>query len=127
MLFGVDLTFYDLLEQQANCAIRAAQAFHTYVKDFPGSVSALQSVKDIEHEADLITHQLANKVDSTFVTPLDKEDLHNLSNRLDDVTDFELSDLAEHAHTLVQHGTDHHVRAGDFTSHLVAPSRVGCG
>jgi predicted phosphate transport protein (TIGR00153 family) len=86
-LFGQDPTFYNLLEAQAEAAQRAAQAFHTMAQDFAHLSEHAQAIKQIEHEADELTHQLSNKVDSTFVTPLDKEDLHALSSGLDDITD----------------------------------------
>ena len=87
-LFGKDLSFYTLLEQQAEAAHRAAKAFHALTKDFSRCSEYVKQIEDIEHEADDITHQLANKVDRTFVTPLDKEDLHALSSGLDDITDM---------------------------------------
>ena len=86
-LFGKDLTFYTLLEQQAHEAVRAAQAFHALSKDFANVETAVKQIKAIETAADDLTHQFNNKVDSTFVTPLDKEDLYALSSRLDDITD----------------------------------------
>ncbi len=67
--------------------MRAAQAFQILINDFDSRVQHAARIKEIEKEADLITHKLANLIDSTFVTPLDKEDLHALSSELDDVTD----------------------------------------
>ena len=86
-LLGKDLTFYTLLEKQAECAVRAAREFHNLSRNFETLADRARRIEDIEHEADEVTHQLANKVDSTFVTPLDKEDLHDLSSGLDDITD----------------------------------------
>ena len=86
-LLGRDMTFYTLLEQQADCAVRAALEFQGLARDFSHLANSAAKVEDIEHEADEVTHRLANKVDSTFVTPLDKEDLHKLSSGLDDITD----------------------------------------
>jgi predicted phosphate transport protein (TIGR00153 family) len=86
-LFGKDLTFYDLLEAQATAASRAAQAFLTLTEDFDHISQNAQAIKEIEHEADQLVHKLFNRVDSTFITPLDKEDLHALSAGLDDITD----------------------------------------
>ncbi len=87
-LFGKDLTFYTLLEEQADVAKRAAKAFHLLSKDFAGLSEYVSQIDRIEHEGDELTHKVANRIDSTFVTPLDKEDLHALSSSLDDVTDF---------------------------------------
>jgi uncharacterized protein len=90
-LFGFgkrDKSFYDLLEAQADAAHRAALEFHALTKNFNNRDAHARRIEEIEHEADKLTHQLANKVDATFVTPLDKEDLNALSATLDDVTDF---------------------------------------
>jgi predicted phosphate transport protein (TIGR00153 family) len=87
-LFGRDLTFYTLLESQAGKAHQAALVFHSLSKDFSRLQEYVDRIAEIEHEADEVTHQLANKTDATFVTPLDKEDLHALSSGLDDITDF---------------------------------------
>ena len=85
---GRDLTFYALLEAQAEAAVRAAREFHSLTHDFGHCNEHIVRIEEIEHEADELTHQLANKVDATFVTPLDKEDLRALSSGLDDITDF---------------------------------------
>jgi len=87
LLFGKDMTFYDLLEAQAAAAVRAAETFHALSQDFAHSAEHIHALDEIEHEADELTHQLARRTDTTFVTPLDKEDLQKLSSNLDDVTD----------------------------------------
>lgn len=80
--------FYELLEKQATAAVNAAKEFHNLANDFDNLAKYAVKVKEIESEADHITHELANKIDATFVTPLDKEDLRALSSELDDVTDY---------------------------------------
>ena len=82
------MSFYALLERQADAAILAAKAFHTLSQNIGNAQVLVEEIERIETEADGITHELANKIDSTFVTPLDKEDLHNLSSGLDDITDM---------------------------------------
>ena len=79
--------FYELLEKQAQAAVSAAREFQALVNDFANLAGHAARIKEIESEADHLTHELANKIDATFVTPLDKEDLHALSSELDDVTD----------------------------------------
>jgi predicted phosphate transport protein (TIGR00153 family) len=79
--------FYALLEKQAQAAVDAAKEFQVLVNDFENLAKYAARIKEIESEADHITHELANRIDATFVTPLDKEDLHALSSELDDVTD----------------------------------------
>lgn len=79
--------FYKLLEKQAQAAVDAAREFQALVNNFDDLARHAARIKEIESEADHITHELANLIDATFVTPLDKEDLHALSSELDDVTD----------------------------------------
>ncbi|HET6383468.1 MAG TPA: DUF47 family protein [Armatimonadota bacterium] len=86
-LFGKDLSFYHLLEQQAQAAHDAAKIFFELSGDWSRLEEYAAAIDDIEHNADDITHRLARKSNATFVTPLDKEDLRALSSALDDITD----------------------------------------
>ncbi len=47
----------------------------------------VQAIKQLEHEADQVTHEVVNRLDRTFITPLDREDIHALASNLDDVID----------------------------------------
>jgi len=47
----------------------------------------IDAIKRLEHEADQVTHEVVNRLDRTFITPLDREDIHQLSSDLDDVMD----------------------------------------
>jgi uncharacterized protein len=86
-LFGKDTIFFTLLEGQAEAACQAAEEFYRLGQSFSEAEAVVSRLDSIEHEADQLTHQLLNKVDSTFVTPFDKEDMHALSSALDDVVD----------------------------------------
>jgi uncharacterized protein len=48
----------------------------------------VQKIKDVEHEADVLTHDIIVRIDKSFVTPIDREDIHLLASRLDDVIDL---------------------------------------
>lgn len=48
----------------------------------------IEAIKKLEHEADQVTHDVVNRLDRTFITPLDREDIHLLTARLDDVLDY---------------------------------------
>ncbi len=85
--FGTDQTFYQLLDRQAEIALQAAQAFHALTSDYGRVKDYLHRMDQLEHSGDEVAHQLALLVDRSFVTPLDKEDIHAISNTLDDVTD----------------------------------------
>jgi len=79
---------YDLLEKQANVATRSAQAFLDMVDDFGNLHEHAKILDKLEHEGDHLTHDLQNRIATMFITPLDKEDLRELSQALDDVTDL---------------------------------------
>src|SRR5438477_6889874 len=50
-------------------------------------VAHVEAIKRLEHEADQVTHEVVNRLDRTFITPLDREDIHQLASDLDDVMD----------------------------------------
>ena len=85
--FGQDPVFYDLLEAQAEAAHKAAQTFHALAQDMTQAERYAEAAKKIEAEADNLTHELVSKADAKFITPLDKGDLHGLSQALDNITD----------------------------------------
>ncbi len=89
MLFAnkAALSFYDLLENQAKVAHDAAKILDSLVLDFGRASDYLSQLDQLEHEGDRLTHAFINKVNTLFITPMDKEDLHGLSDRLDDITD----------------------------------------
>jgi uncharacterized protein len=84
----VDTTFYDLFTQQALHLVDGA-ALLGELLSADGDRSALgQRMRDVEHAADETTHEVVRRVNSTFVTPFDREDIYALASQLDDVMDF---------------------------------------
>lgn len=83
-----DTALYDLLESQANVATRSAEAFMAMVQDFEDLKRHAEILDKLESEGDHFTHDLQNRIATMFITPLDKEDLRELSQALDDVTDL---------------------------------------
>jgi len=79
--------FFSILETQAKAAFDAATQFLEMIDNFERMEEYVQLIDHIEHEADQMTHSLMDMMDSTFITPLDKEDLRDLSHALDDITD----------------------------------------
>jgi|SRR5688572_10181965 len=83
-----EVRFFDLFEQQSQHIIRAGQLLHDLVHNFADARAKAHAVKEVEHQGDLITHEIVRKLNTTFITPLDREDIHDLATRLDDVLDF---------------------------------------
>lgn len=79
--------FFSLLFRQAEQANKAARIFHKMTEDFSDLQQQVGAIHQIESDADELTHELANRADATFITPIDKEDLRALSSSLDDITD----------------------------------------
>ena len=86
-LFPKDTNFYDLFERGAEKVYEGAELLAELVKDFTNVPLKAKRIKDVEHEADLITHETIEKLNKTFVTPLDREDIHGLISSLDNILD----------------------------------------
>lgn len=87
-LIPVKSDFYDLFERATAKVVEGAQLLDALVKDFRDVSMKAKRIKDVEHEGDLITHETIEKLNKTFVTPLDREDIHSLICALDDILDF---------------------------------------
>jgi hypothetical protein len=88
-LFPREEKFFDLLEEQSGHVVEASRLLNEAVRaDAATMASVAGEIKRIEHAADRITHQLFTRLNQTFVTPLDPEDLHSLGSALDDVIDY---------------------------------------
>ena len=80
--------FFDLFRQQAAKAVEGCKAFQTMLMDMGNVVEHQKHIKDLEHEGDLITHRTIELLHKTFLTPFDRDDMHRLMSRLDDILDF---------------------------------------
>jgi predicted phosphate transport protein (TIGR00153 family) len=80
--------FFDLFEQHAALTREAAALLAAMVRDGADPARQAERVKDVEHQGDEITHRLIERLHSTYITPLDRGDIHRLISRLDDVLDL---------------------------------------
>jgi predicted phosphate transport protein (TIGR00153 family) len=87
-LFPREVRFYDLFEQQSKHILQAAALLHDLVHNFTDARVKLHAIKEVEHQGDQITHEVVRRLNTTFITPLDREDIHALASRLDDVLDY---------------------------------------
>jgi predicted phosphate transport protein (TIGR00153 family) len=83
-----DERFYDLFESSVKKVLEGATQLEQLISDFKEVPIRVKQIKDVEHEADLVTHSTIEMLNRTFVTPLDREDIHNLICSLDDVLDY---------------------------------------
>lgn len=80
--------FYDLFDQQANSLVAAAILFSQLAAEWRPDHPSIEKLRELEHECDHTTHEIIDKLNRTFVTPIDREDIHALAKELDDVVDI---------------------------------------
>jgi len=84
----VDTAFYDLLTRSATQLVDGASLLAEMLGDGNDRQGIAARMRDAEHHADETTHEIIRRVNSTFVTPFDREDIYALASGLDDVMDF---------------------------------------
>lgn len=83
-----DEKFYDFFEACAKKVVEGAVLLEELFQNYQDVQVKTKRIKHIEHEGDLITHDTIECLNRTFVTPLDREDIHGLITSLDDVLDY---------------------------------------
>lgn len=89
--------FFDLFNQHADRIVEGAQHLVTLMQNYADETTRereLKAIDDIETAADRITHETVSLLHKTFITPLDREDIHLLISRMDDILDL-TQDVAE--------------------------------
>jgi predicted phosphate transport protein (TIGR00153 family) len=82
-----DEQFFDLFNQLADHLKTAASLLDQLFADPSRTAELVKAIKDVEHQADVLTHSINVRIDKSFITPIDREDIHLLASRLDDVID----------------------------------------
>ena len=80
-------SFYDLFEKAAANLSEGARLLAKLLTDFHDPEAAHSEIRQREHEGDEITHQIIRALNTTFVTPFDREDIHRLASNIDDILD----------------------------------------
>ena len=80
--------FFDLFEKAAGNAHACTSALVEFLERFDDLPGRARRIKDLEHVGDELTHELIERLNQTFITPIDREDIHELACRVDDVLDL---------------------------------------
>jgi uncharacterized protein len=80
--------FFDMFDQQAAKIVSAALCFKDLASHGKFDDEGIQRMRELEHECDSITHDIIDKLNRTFITPFDREDIHSLAHELDNVVDM---------------------------------------
>lgn len=83
-----DTKFYDLFEQDTANLVTAAEKLVDLFNNYEDVEAKARQLKDLEHQGDTITHEIIRRVNLTFVTPIDREDIVLLAHTMDSIMDF---------------------------------------
>ena len=86
--------FFHLFEQASQNVVEAGLCLKNLMTSYDNPEQQIQHIKDLEHKGDGFTHEIVFKLNKTFITPLDREDIHQLASALDDILD-EIDAVAE--------------------------------
>jgi uncharacterized protein len=83
-----DREFFDLFEEAGGNILRAAELLETMLRDYPEHSELAREILICEQHGDRITHDIVQRLNNTFVTPIDREDILALASALDDIVDY---------------------------------------
>lgn len=90
MMFGLipkEEAFFELFKKAAHNMIEGSRLLKDLMENCRDAVGQAQRIKEVEHVGDGITHDIARRLNQTFITPIDREDIHDLASALDDILD----------------------------------------
>lgn len=90
-MFGLipkDEKFFDMFNQLADEIVKGAELLKEMVDHYDDPAKSQKKIKDVEHAADAISHDIIRKLNASFITPFDREDIYALANGLDDILDL---------------------------------------
>jgi predicted phosphate transport protein (TIGR00153 family) len=88
LLRGSEREFFDLFERAGVNIVHAAELLDEMLASYPESAELAGEIRAAEHEGDHITHDVIKRLNQTFVTPIDREDILHLTSALDDIVDY---------------------------------------
>jgi predicted phosphate transport protein (TIGR00153 family) len=88
VLSSRDRQFFDLFEEAGGNIQRAAGLLEELLQEYPERNELAREILICEQDGDRITHDIIQRLNQTFVTPIDREDIYELASALDDVVDY---------------------------------------
>ena len=80
--------YFDLFNRMASHLTSSALLLQQLFADFDRRAEYVDQIKQVEHTCDEITHDIVRRLNQTFITPIDREDIHALASALDDIVDY---------------------------------------
>ena len=82
-----EVAFFDYFEKQSDTIVEGCKALVELFENYTDVPDKTKHIKDIEHKGDSITHECLERLHQTFITPIDRDDIHRLITRMDDILD----------------------------------------
>lgn len=127
-MFGLipkEEAFFDLFRKAAHNMIEGSRLLKDMMENFHDPAAQARRIKDVEHVGDGITHDIATRLNQTFITPLDREDIHDLASALDDILDAVEAVADRFVIYKIKKPTESAIRLADIL--YQAAVAVGCG
>jgi predicted phosphate transport protein (TIGR00153 family) len=86
-IFPKQEEFFSLFSKQAGLVRQGCEQLHEMAERFDDLERRARALKQVEHDGDLVTHEIFERLNRTFITPIEREDIHDLASGLDDVLD----------------------------------------
>ena len=80
--------FFNFLEEQADLAVKVAELFQTMLREYDSLDVLMKRMRVMEHEGDELVHKIFQKLNKSFITPIDQQDISKLASLYDDVIDL---------------------------------------
>ena len=90
-MFGLiprEEAFFELFKSAAHNMIEGSRLLKDMMEHYQSAVDQAKRIKEVEHVGDSITHDIVLRLNQTFITPIDREDIHDLASALDDILDM---------------------------------------
>ena len=118
-IFPKNIDFFELLERAAVNTTKATHALVKLFEDYNDVESKVKEIYEIEQEGDILTHEIMRKLNQTFATPIDREDIQALADNIDDIIDLiwggvdkmVVFQIEEPTHDVLQLARDLHLTA----------------
>lgn len=117
MIFGLlpkEEAFFEMFKQAAHNVIEGSRLLKELMEDYTNAQQKIERIREVEHIGDGITHDIALRLNQTFLTPLDREDIHDLASALDDILDAVEAVAERFATYKITQPTDSAIRLADI-------------
>lgn len=87
-IFPKEIDFFEIFDKSAVNLTKATSVLVSLMENFDNIEAKAKEIYDAEQDGDMLTHDIMRKLNSSFVTPIDREDIHALASRMDDILDL---------------------------------------